>query len=210
VKDAMAAQRMQVLDVSGLETFGFGSRGVSWWGVNVYIAIEGTMLLLCLASYFYLESQAPEWPIGRRPPDLGLATLDTLLLLASVPPMVWTERAARCMDLHRIRRGLLVCIAIGIAFSVVRALEIASLPFRWNTNVYWSLIWVTVGLHTGHLIAEVLETMVIAAALSRGGEIEPKLFVDVEDNALYWYFIVAVWLPVYAVVFLSPRFLGTG
>jgi cytochrome c oxidase subunit 3 len=205
-EEEMSARRMTVLDVSHLETHGFGSRGLSWWGVNVYIAIESTMLALCIASYFYLESQAPEWPLGKRSPGLVLPTINTLVMLASVVPMVWTERAARCMDRRRVLQGLAVCLAFGVVFSALRAVELARLPLRWDSNVYWSLVWTTVGLHTGHLVAEVVETFVIAAALLRA-EVEAKLYVDVEDNALYWYFIVAIWVPVYLVMFVSPRFL---
>lgn len=199
-----APQRPRVLDVSGLDTHAFGSRGLTWWGVNVFIAIEGTMLALCIASALYLQSQAPEWPLGKIAPPLLLPTINTLVMLASVVPMIWTERLAPTMDRRRILAALGVCLAFGVAFCVLRALELARLPMRWDSNVYWSLLWVTVGLHTGHLVAEVIETAVIAAALLPGGEIEPKLYVDVEDNALYWYFIVAVWLPVYAVLFVWP------
>ncbi|MEW6268252.1 MAG: cytochrome c oxidase subunit 3 [Thermodesulfobacteriota bacterium] len=203
----MSPERTRVLDVSRLETFGFGSRGVTWWGVNCFIAIEATMLFICLASYFYLQSQAPEWPIGRVPPPLSLATLNLVVLLASVVPMAWTERAARKMDLRRVRLGLVTSIAFGLAFSLIRIFGLASLPYRWDAHVYWSLVWTTIGLHTAHLAAEVLETIVIAAAVFRGDEIEPKLYVDVEDNAFYWYFIVAIWVPIYAVIYVSPRLL---
>lgn len=201
----MTAPRPRVLDVSRLETHAFGSRGIGWWGVNVYIAIEGTMLALCIASAFYLESRATEWPLGGRSPDLVIPTLNTLVMLASVLPMVWTERVARTMDRRRVLLGLALCLALGLVFSVLRAVELAALPMRWDANVYWSLLWATVGLHTGHLVAEVVETAVIAAALLRDPAPEPKLYVDVEDNALYWYFIVAVWLPVYGALFVWPR-----
>jgi cytochrome c oxidase subunit I+III len=29
--------------------------------------------------------------------------------------------------------------------------------------------------------------------------------VDVEDNAVYWYFVVAAWLPIYGVIYWAPR-----
>jgi cytochrome c oxidase subunit III len=196
--------RTRVLDVSELDTHGFGARGISWWGVNVYVAIEGTMLALCLASYFYLQSKAIEWPLGRKSPPLAVPTINTLVMLASLAPMVWTERVAPSMDRRLVLRGLLISLAFGVVFSVLRAIEISLLPMRWDSNVYWSLVWTTVGLHTGHLIAEVIETAVIAAVFIRGGEIEPKMYVDAEDNAYYWYFIVAVWVPVYLVMFLAP------
>jgi cytochrome c oxidase subunit I+III len=35
---------------------------------------------------------------------------------------------------------------------------------------------------------------------------EGKRFVDVSENAVYWYFVVLSWLPIYAVIYGAPRF----
>ena len=32
-----------------------------------------------------------------------------------------------------------------------------------------------------------------------------RRFVDVSENAFYWYFVVLVWLPLYAVIYWVPR-----
>ena len=37
------------------------------------------------------------------------------------------------------------------------------------------------------------------------GPIEEKRFVDVEENAVYWYFVVGAWLPIYGVIYWAPR-----
>ena len=37
------------------------------------------------------------------------------------------------------------------------------------------------------------------------GPIEEKRFVDVEENAVYWYFVVLAWLPIYALLYIAPR-----
>jgi cytochrome c oxidase subunit III len=37
------------------------------------------------------------------------------------------------------------------------------------------------------------------------GPLEGRRYVDVSENARYWYFVVLSWLPIYAVVYLAPR-----
>ena len=37
------------------------------------------------------------------------------------------------------------------------------------------------------------------------GRVDEQRFVDVSENALYWYFVVISWLPIYAVIYLAPR-----
>ncbi len=39
------------------------------------------------------------------------------------------------------------------------------------------------------------------------GPLEGVRFVDVSENAMYWYFVAFTWLPIYAVIYLLPRVL---
>jgi heme/copper-type cytochrome/quinol oxidase subunit 3 len=77
---------------------------------------------------------------------------------------------------------------------------------RWDTNAYGSVVWMLMGLHTAHLLTDVLDTVVLAVLMFTG-PLEGKRFVDVSENSLYWYFVVVAWLPLYAVVYLAPRYL---
>jgi cytochrome c oxidase subunit I+III len=47
----------------------------------------------------------------------------------------------------------------------------------------------------------------VLAALMFKGPLEGRRFVDVTENSMYWYFIVASWLPLYALIYIAPRFL---
>jgi len=38
-------------------------------------------------------------------------------------------------------------------------------------------------------------------------KIEGKGFVDVSENAFYWYFVVIAWLPIFAAIYLLPRWI---
>ena len=59
-------------------------------------------------------------------------------------------------------------------------------------------------LQTTHIATDVADTAVLAALMfTRDGR--GRRFVDVSENAFYWYFVVLTWLPIYAVVYLAPR-----
>jgi cytochrome c oxidase subunit 3 len=64
-------------------------------------------------------------------------------------------------------------------------------------------------LHTAHLVADVLETIVVWVMLM-AGPIDGRRFVDVSENQEYWDFVVLVWLPVYATLYWVPRWIGSG
>jgi cytochrome c oxidase subunit III len=195
------------IDVSRLPDFAFGQRGLMWWGVVGFLAIEMTMLVICFVSYFYLRDRVTDWPPPPVAlPDLLVPTINLFLLLLSVVPIYLVERAAKRLDKRKTLIWMIVSIVLGIVFLVVRGFEFTALNVSWDTNAYGSIVWTIIVIHTFHLVSEVVETGVITLILARG-HTEPKYFVDATDNALYWYFIVAIWIPCYVIIFLAPRFL---
>lgn len=194
----------RTIDVSGLPTYAFGNRSLMWWGTWGLILIEGTVFAMAIVAYFYLRGLSPAWPPAQNPPVLLFGTLNTLILLASAIPNQWTKRAAEKEDLKRVRLGLLVCLAFAAAFLVVRVVELATLNCRWDENAYASVVWALMVLHTAHLVTDVADTVVLTVLVFTG-KIEGKRFVDVSENALYWYFVVLSWIPIYATVYLVPR-----
>ena len=196
----------RLLDVSQLPSYKFGHHSLMWWGTMGMIAIEGTVFAIAVASYFYLWSQADTWPMSAEPPSLLWGTVNVAILLASIWPNHWTKRAGEDGDERRIRIGLAVCFAIGIALIGVRALEFVHLNVGWDTNAYGSIVWVLLGLHTIHLVTDVYDTAVLAAVFY-SGRVDGKRHVDVSENGMYWYFVVYTWIPIYAVIYWVPRLL---
>jgi cytochrome c oxidase subunit I+III len=192
------------LDVSGLPSYAFGHRSLMWWGTFGLIAIEGTLFALAIGSYLYLRSQSDAWPIGAPPPQLLWGTVNTLILLASTWPNHKAKRAAEACDLLRTRRWLMTGLAFSVAFLVVRGFEFGALHTRWDSNAYGSIVWMLLGLHTVHLLTDTYDTAVLGVLLFTG-PMEGQRFADVSENALYWYFVVFSWLPIYAVVYGVPR-----
>jgi len=198
-------QGARVLDVSGLPTFAFGNRSPMWWGTLGLMAIEGTVFALAIMAYFYLRSHATAWPMSRFPPDLIWGTVNTVILLASMVPNQLVKKAAERLDLAGVRRWMVVCMLASIAFLVVRALEFTTLNTRWDSDAYGSAVWMLMGLHTTHLITDAYDSLVLTVLMFTG-PLEGKRFVDVSENAAYWYFVVFSWIPIYAVIYWGARF----
>ena len=199
-----AANAPQIVDASVLPSHAFGHRSMMWWGVMGMIAIEGTVFALAIAVYLYVRKDFTEWPPVARPPELLWGTLNTLILLFSMVPNQWAKRAAERYDLRKVRWALIACLVFSAAFLAVRVLEFGSLNCRWDTNAYGSAIWMLLGLHTLHLLTDTYDTAVLTA-LMWFSPVEDKRFVDVSESAVYWYFVVLSWLPIYAVVYFGAR-----
>src|SRR5207247_10012781 len=150
-------------------------------------------------------ARAPRWPPdGVAPPMLFWGGLNTVVLLASAMPNELAKRAAERIDLGATRFWLVVCMVFGVGFNAIRALEFTALNVRWDRDAYGSIVWLLLGLHTTHILTDVLDTGVLTALMFIG-PIEERRFVDVSENSIYWYFVVGAWLPIYGVLYWAPR-----
>ena len=192
------------LDVRQLPSFDFGVRSLMWWGTAGLMAIESTVFALAIVIYFYLRSHVERWPLTTPPPELLWGTLNTAVLLVSAWPNHLAKRAAERLDRHGVQVWLSVCLGFGFAFLVLRGFELGALNVRWDTDAYGSIVWLLMALHTTHLVTDTWDTTVLDV-LFFTGPLEGKRYVDVSENAVYWSFVIASWLPIYAVVYLAPR-----
>jgi len=175
-----------------------------WWGTAGLMAIEGTVFALAIVMYFYLRSHSDTWPMSTPPPGLLWGTLNTAILAISAWPNQLAKRAAERLDRRGVQIWLTICLALGVLFLIVRAFEFTALNVRWDSDAYGSIVWMLLALHTTHLVTDTWDTAVLDV-LFFTGPLEGKRYVDVNENAIYWDFVVLSWLPIYAVIYLAPR-----
>ena len=192
------------LDVQHLPSFAFGHRSLMWWGTVGLIAIESTVFAIAVGVYLYLMTRSTHWPPAELPPDAGWATLNTGVLLISVLPAYLAKRAAEAIDLSAVRRWVTVSSLFSLLVLGIRAFEFPALNCAWDGSAYGSAVWMIMGLHTLHLVTDAYDTLVLNVLVFTG-PLEGKRFGDVSENALYWFFVVASWLPLYAVIHGAPR-----
>ena len=193
------------LDVAPLPDYAFGHRSVLWWGTLCMIAIEGMAFALAITSYIYIKGRLPHWPDGVPNPGLFWGTLNLIVMIVSAVPNQLTKRAAERFDRDGVKLWITVSVAFAIAFSVIRFFEFSTLNVRWDTNAYGSVTWLLLGLHTVHVLTDVLDTAVLDVMFFTG-PVDEHRFVDVSENSAYYYFVVLTWLPIYGVIYLAPRF----
>ena len=195
----------RALDVSRLPTFAFGHRSILWWATMGMILIEGTAFGLLSASYIFLKWRVPEWPPGFAPPALFWGTLTTIIVIASAIPNELARRSAQKLDLPRARLWVWLSVVMAIAFMVTRAFEFTALNVWYDDNAYGSIVWFLLGTHTAHVLTDIVDTAFLATILMTG-RLDASRFVDVAENASYYYFVVLSWLPIYALLYFAPRF----
>lgn len=182
-----------------------GSRNVGWWGIVFLILIEVVVFTALIASYFYLRSGAPAWPAGGiEPPELLLPTINTVILLACALPVYWSTRSIRRGNRTQFLLGLAVSIVLGSIFLYLKYVEYSDKGYNWSANAYASIVWTMTGFHIAHVTAVLLKSLAIGA-VGLEGFFDERRHVAAEGNAIYWYFVIAVWVPLYLTIYVSPR-----
>jgi len=191
-------------DLSQLPAAGYRLHSLWGWATLGFMAIEGTGFALAAAAYVYLMDSARQWPLEGKPPDLLWGSVMTLVLVASLLPNFIVSRAARRRDLAKTKAWAVVLFVFNLAAVLVRAVEFAHLNVRWDADAYGSITWALMLLHATHPVTDFLGTCVLTMILFTH-PIDTERLSDVDDDAVYWAFVVAAWIPIYLLVYWAPR-----
>ena len=69
------------------------------------------------------------------------------------------------------------------------------------------MLWTITGFHYTHVVSAILGTAVVSVLAWRG-YFTPERQLGVVVDTLYWYFVAAVFLPIYLVLYWVPRVLS--
>jgi heme/copper-type cytochrome/quinol oxidase subunit 3 len=192
--------------VADLPTHKFGPGSLTWWGVVGYMIIEGAGFMLAFAAYFFIMGHEQGWPPeGRQAPNLLWGTLFLIIMLLSEIPNTAIKKAANERDVPTIRRLMPVMVAIGAILLMVRGFEFNNLNCRWTDSAYASIIWALLLLHTVHIGADWIDTIVLWLLMRTDLGWEDRRLVDTDENSLYWRYVWLLWIPIYLMIYWVPR-----
>jgi heme/copper-type cytochrome/quinol oxidase subunit 3 len=204
------------IDVSNLPNVAMDHHSPVWWGNMLLLAIETTMFALLVAMLFYVRvvdfvvwpPPMPNLPVlYNSAPDLLMPTICLLILLLSVLPMVWVDRACLKRNDTAIKMGLVICVLMGTGAMLIRIFYgFAALHFKWNDNAYASITWTILGLHLTHIFVATSELLIMTIwAFVKG--LDAKHARDIRITASYWYWVAGIWLLLYLVIWGGTRWL---
>src|SRR3954466_5308903 len=118
-------RRRPVADVAVLSDHAFSHHAPIWWGNLLMIFIEGAAFAILAASYFYIRRNFDTWPPTRTLlPDLGVSSINLLLLIVSVAPFWYAARIAHLHESPRkVGAWLMIGVILGIVAIVLRRYE---------------------------------------------------------------------------------------
>jgi cytochrome c oxidase subunit III len=173
--------------------------------ILIVVAAESMLFAGLIGMYLVFRLSARQWP----PPDLprlplGMTALNTVVLLGSVVPLGRALRAAGRGDSAGLVRGIELTALLGAGFLAVQGLEWIRLVrhgLTLGSGMYGATFYTLIGCHGVHVLAAVTWLGVVAL-LARRGSIRDGRAAALEMCSIYWYFVCALWVVLYPLVYL--------
>ena len=170
-----------------------------------FIGAESMFFAALISALFVLRASLPVWPPPLQPRlPLGVTTANTVVLLASSVAMILAGRAAGPGRRREIVRWLSVAAALGALFLGVQGFEWVRLirhGLTLSSSTYGTTFYTLIGTHALH-VAGALVWLVATVGLAAAGRAGRNRGSLVRGCALYWHFVVALWLVLFVAVYL--------
>jgi cytochrome c oxidase subunit 3 len=167
-------------------------------GLVVFLAVAGCLFSLMTAAYF-MRQASPDW---QAPPMPGVLWLNTIALMASSVTIQTAARAASSGARDRLRTQLAASGLLSLAFLVGQLWawrELVEAGAYVSGNPASSFFYLLTATHGLHLVGGLAALARVAAKAWEDERPAPALAGSVELCAIYWHFLLFVWLLLFIV-----------
>ncbi len=191
-------------------------------GIWLFLASEVMLFGGLFAAYIFLRIGAEDWP-GMMIPgttelderadqvlSVPLATLNTMILIASSVTMVmaWASLKLNDFKKYKLYMGLTILAAFG--FLIVKAFEYGSkfgADLFPSSNMFLAVYFVLTGLHAIHVTGGIIVNAYFwgpgAKMWTKGNDRDKAHFTNrIEVAGLYWHFVDLVWIFLFPTIYL--------
>ena len=169
--------------------------------LSIFLGVVTAVFGLLTAAYFIRMAYA-DW---QTLPVPALLWLNTAILILSSVALQWARTSARREQAVGVRRGLLAGGAFAFAFLVGQFLvwrQLGSLGYFVDTNPSNSFFYLITGLHGLHLLGGLVAWFRASLRLWGGADVA-KIRMSVDLCAVYWHFLLLVWLVMFGLLLVT-------
>jgi heme/copper-type cytochrome/quinol oxidase subunit 3 len=175
-------------------------------GMWLFLASEVMLFGSLFSAYALLRSGATSWPDQSSIVNARLASINTLVLIASSIVILRAAARLRAGDVIRFRALMATTAVLGIVFLGIKGVEYRGEilgGLRPSTNNFVGLYFVMTALHALHVAGGVLVNLFLCGpgvAMSRRDA--ARFTGRVEAATLYWNFIDVIWILMFVTLYV--------
>ena len=172
-------------------------------GMLLFIISEIMLFGAFFTAYFFVRvvNEAPWFPFDGFELPVGIAGVNTAILLSSSFTMHWALEGARNENRRAMQVGLLSTVMLGLTFLSVQINEYFHIGFAPSDNAEATVFYGLTGLHGLHVFVG-LTLLTFATVRAFRGHFTAKEHRGVEVPGIYWHFVDIMWVFVYSSLYL--------
>lgn len=170
-------------------------------GLGVFLAVVGSLFALLISAYL-MRVGATNVVDGPKLPGPGILWFNTGMLVLSSVALQWAWVEARRRHMDGVRTHLLVAAVSALAFVVGQLLvwrQMMQAGYFLTSNPANSFFYLLTGMHGLH-VAGGLVALGRTTARAWPGVATAPVRLGVELCAIYWHFLLLIWLVVFSLV----------
>jgi cytochrome c oxidase subunit 3 len=176
--------------------------GNGFLGVIFFLCSEVALFGALIFAYLYLRRSLPTWPPpGIQRLEVVLPAINTVVLISSGFFCHYAYTAIKRGRQRLFMVLLLLTIVFGAAFLSGQAYEYKHLQTAINRDIFGATFFTLTGLHGAHVSLGVLALIAVFMLGLRGRWTRDHNFA-VHGVTLYWHFVDAVWVVLFAIFYL--------
>jgi cytochrome c oxidase subunit III len=177
------------------------------FGIWLFLASEVMLFGSLISSYIILRTGAASWPVGSSILNVPMATVNTMVLIASSISVVFAWAALKENNLNKFRLCMLLTILAGVAFLAVKGVEYSTKfghHMYPSSSTFLGIYFTLTGIHALHLIGGVIVNTYMVLTSGIKFKEDPVRFTNrIEVAGLYWHFVDLVWIFLFPLLYLS-------
>lgn len=170
----------------------------------IFLGVATSLFALFISAYAMRLNFLDWTPI----PQPRLLLANTAVLIVASLAMEWTVFAARRADIERVRKGLIASGVLTCAFlagQLVVWKQLGDAGYFLATSAATGFFYLLTAVHGAHVLGGLVAWGRTARRVHRGDS-AGSIRLSVELCAIYWHFLLIVWIVLFAV--LVSNYLG--
>jgi len=170
-------------------------------GLRFFLLVVALLFSL-LTSVYFMRMAFPDW---ERLSDPAILWANTGLLVLASLAFESARRGLRRQRMDAVRRGLMLAGLLGIAFLAGQAFawrQMAEMGYFATTNPSYAFFYLVTALHWVHLAGGVIAWRRTGGRVREGASSD-RLRLSLDLCAVYWHFLLLVWIGMFALLLLT-------
>jgi len=166
------------------------------------LSAETVLFGTLVMSYLFLRSNGSDLHFSHPNPfDLMIAGLNTLILLTSAVFARNGWKAIAQNQVGQLKRNLVLALTLGAVFVAGQIFEFNHSGMKVDDSSFGGVFFALISFHALHVLVG-MALLTLNFVRARIGDFNARRHIAITVGTWFWYYVAAVWIALFAVLYL--------